>query len=237
MGVWLTSFWQHLRTFRPMAVMGTAVSGIAIGVLGSGAYDCIKLLGQEVQPPAHVARRVIDEGYEITLLGRPAMLIMEGSNATVAQSFAVQAAFGTKGPPYQVYRTSNTLRIFQVNVVDRNEDPSFSSPGCWHTYLVVVTGAISGPDFESGAVSGKVERCADEKDRKASPLEDFVNEVLISAAVNKLRSGLLANRGGGAAKASQIGAQAAESDAKKSDPVLFKCLPCWLWERACNAVQ
>lgn len=233
MSTWVKSVWRQVTETRPMMALWAVVSAVVLGVLGNGAYDCIKTLGQEEAPPTATATvpKPAFDGYEIQVQGRRTMLITETADLETARSFAVHAAFGTqRSPPLQAYPGDNVIRIVQVYVVDQNENSSFSSPGCSHTYLVEITAEVSGPDFEPGAVSGKAQRCSAEHPKS---LEKWIDEDLVSEAVAKLRQKV---RPAVPATAGTIIAEAAPA-APSSGPKIAACFPCWLWSQGCKALR
>lgn len=231
---WMKSIWRQLTETRPMMALWAVVSAVVLGVLGNGVYDCIKTLGQEeAPPPAPVTvRKPVYEGYEIQVQGRKAMLVTETADLDTARSFAVHAAFGTqRAPPLQAFPGDNVIRILQVYVVNQNENTSFSSPGCWNTYLVSITAEVSGPDFAPGAASGKAQRCAD---NQSMSLKKWIDEDVIPEAVAKLRQKMrLASPG----PAEKLIDEAAAPTASNSGPKIAACFPCWLWSQGCKALR
>jgi len=217
-----------------MMALWAVVSAVVLGVLGNGAYDCIKTLGQEEAPPTAPAtvRKPVYEGYEIQVQGRRAMLITETANLETARSFAVHAAFGSqRSSPLQEYSGDNVIRILQVYVVDKNENTSFSSPGCLHTYLIEITAEVSGPDFEPGAVTGKTERCSANQPKSR---ENWIDEDLVPEAVAKLRQKV---RLASLATAGKLLDDAAPMPSSSGAPKIAACFPCWLWARGCKALN
>jgi len=231
---WMKAAWRQLTETRPMTALWAVVSAVVLGVLGNGAYDCIKTLGHEDAPsPApSVVRKPVDGGYEIQIQGRKAMLVTETAGLETARSFAVQASFGAqRSPPRHVYPSDNVIRILQMYVVDQNEQLGFSSPGCWHVYLVSITAEVSGPDFGPGEVTGKAERCADNQPKS---LENWIDEDLIPEAVAKLRQEMrLASPG----PDGKLIAKVETPTASSSGPKIAACFPCWLWSQGCKALR
>jgi hypothetical protein len=232
----LPNYWRNLKAYRPPEVVATVIGGIVIGVLGNAMYDCIKEIGKEGDPSAQIALAAASkpaprsqEGYVIDVHGKPAMLITESAVLDTARAFALQAAFGTKGlPPYEVVPGQNVIRIYQVYVVNLNENTSFSSPGCWNTYLVRVDAEQAGPDLGRGAVSGKSTRCTDKVDKA---LPDFIDQDMIAEAVEKLLAAA-----GPQAASRDVGtlAGAQPPNGVKPGKGIGVCLPCWLWNRSCK---
>ena len=235
MPTWLKMFWTNLKRFRLPEVVGTALGGIVIGVLGNGTYDCIKELGKAPPATATVSRsqaKPYQEGFVIDLLGRPAMLITESAELTTQQAYALQAAFVTKqAPAYQVHRGQNVLRIASVYATNLNGNTSFSSPGCFNTYLVSVTAELSGPDFGRGEVTGSATLCGDKQPKDQN---DFINEDVLPKAVAKLTKSITPNEGHLAIRESADGKTLI---AKDKPSRLVACIPCWLWSRGCSAIK
>lgn len=200
------SFWSNLKAFRPLEVVLTALGGIVIGVLGNGTYDLIKSVGGDSAPkPGTAASAPLStsfaaagqEGYEIDLAGRRAVLVTTTADTEPATAWALHAAFGTsKAPPSEVRPGRTVLRINQVYSVNRGEQSdagtlaqrsphgaASDSKLCFNMHLVEINGTLSVPQSEPRAVSGKAQLCSDHQSKE---LQGFINEDVLPLAVAKL---------------------------------------------------